>query len=110
MRLLISRLADARLFALFHRCVGEHGGFLVKWPLSLVFSIVALSLLSAYAFLLETGISPWATSAFCPCRCLAPAVETNSMHAAIDSMPFLPVLDYVVLSQLVLRASRRAQF
>ena len=70
--------------------------------------IVAVSLLSAYAFHLETGISPWTATAFCPCRYLAPAAEINSVHAAIDSMPFLQVLDYLVLSPLVLRASRRA--
>ena len=75
----------------------------MKWPLSLVFSIVALSLLSA-AFLLVTGTSPWTPSAFCPCRCLAAAAETTSLHVAIDSVPFLPVLVYLVLSLLVVPA------
>ena len=91
------------------RAIERHSG---RNPIDLTplaFSVVALSMLSAYTFHFETGISPW-TTACCPCRYFAPAVETNFVHAAIDSMPFLPELDYLVLSPLVLRASRRAQF
>ena len=61
---------------------------------------------SPHGFCCGSGISPW-TTACCPCRYFAPAAETNFVHAAIDSMPFLSVASIHRVQQLLFWGAAR---
>ena len=113
MRGLVLVASGPFLFALFPCCAEDFGGF----------GEVAAS---PHGFCCGSGISPW-TTACCPCRYFAPAAETNFVHAAMRQHALLvscidsssataavlgrgKALDYLMLSPLALRASRRDQF